>query len=572
MRNIFTYKHVLLCLLSLIMQIELTEAQWSNDASQNNCVTNALKDQKRNCIANDGLNNFIIGWRNLEFTSNTMIGGKIYAQKFNAEGVVQWTENGILVNYSSVDDGHDAPQIIKSENGKVIFVWLKWGSGFTSPAHLYARKIGENGTGLWNSDVKLFNRSGGQGVHCTSPDNSNGIIVSCSYANGYWATTEKDIIAQRINYAGEIKWGTEGIDVCTATGSQLYARTAVNSKGETFITWRDSRTDPNGDIYAQKIDSSGTIKWETNGIAICNNLNGQEYPVLITDNNNGIIVAWIDKDSDFNMGIRVQRIDQDGYPLWTSNGVLVCNNTYFYPPSIVSDGAGGAIICWPDTRGADNDIYAQHINADGLIQWAAGGVPVSTASGNQRDPLAISDGEGGIIITWSDFRNDPNYNDIYAQRLNHAGTSLWQTNGVPVSTASGLQLNPSLTTDGNGGAVIAWDDNRNGTANCDIYIQKIDKNGNLGGVSNLTQPDTEVSPPVSIFPNPVKDNLCLKLNDTNSNRVVIRIFSVDGTLIREISTSDNKLLKLPASDLKKGIYILSIKGTGINYMIKIVKK
>jgi len=50
--------------------------------------------------------------------------------------------------------------------------------------------------------------------------------------------------------------------------------------------------------------------------------------------------------------------------------------------TIVSDGAGGAIVTWSDFRGGDPKahIYAQRMNATGTPQWAADGVALCTAT------------------------------------------------------------------------------------------------------------------------------------------------------------------------------------------------
>ncbi len=84
---------------------------------------------------------------------------------------------------------------------------------------------------------------------------------------------------------------------------------------------------------------------------------------------------------------------------------------------ICSDGAGGAIITWRDYRsGSDSDIYAQIIDSSGNVQWTANGVAICTASNGQYKPKICSDGAGGAIITWEDSRSGSDY-DIYAQRI-----------------------------------------------------------------------------------------------------------------------------------------------------------
>ena len=68
-------------------------------------------------------------------------------------------------------------------------------------------------------------------------------------------------------------------------------------------------------------------------------------------------------------------------------------------PAITSDGAGGAIVTWHDTRsGGTTDIYAQRVNASGAIQWTADGVALCTARGNQDYVWITIDGAGGAIV------------------------------------------------------------------------------------------------------------------------------------------------------------------------------
>jgi len=93
---------------------------------------------------------------------------------------------------------------------------------------------------------------------------------------------------------------------------------------------------------------------------------------------------------------------------------------YQYSPTIVTDGSGGAIITWHDYRSGNYDIYAQRINANGNVLWTTDGVAISTAANNQEWSTIVADGSGGAIITWQDFRSS-NY-DIYSQRVSGSGT------------------------------------------------------------------------------------------------------------------------------------------------------
>ena len=98
------------------------------------------------------------------------------------------------------------------------------------------------------------------------------------------------------------------------------------------------------------------------------------------------------------------------------------------------DGAGGAIVVWYDYRsGGSNNIYAQHVLASGAVDpaWPADGRALCTAANNQHYPQIVSDGTGGAIVTWQDYRSGTNY-DVYAQRANSSGLAQWAANGVAV--------------------------------------------------------------------------------------------------------------------------------------------
>ena len=103
---------------------------------------------------------------------------------------------------------------------------------------------------------------------------------------------------------------------------------------------------------------------------------------------------------------------------------------------------------------------------------------VCTAFDHQYNHQMVTDGAGGAIITWQDYRDRyGTMSDIYAQRIDWKGKVLWTLDGVVVSIAPNDQVNPKMVTDGSGGAIIIWEDSRNG--NVDIYSQRIDADGNL---------------------------------------------------------------------------------------------
>src|SRR5262245_19000380 len=162
---------------------------------------------------------------------------------------------------------------------------------------------------------------------------------------------------------------------------------------------------------------------------------------------------------------------------WQFNGVPVSTAAHYQvDPLIVSDGAGGAIIAWYDFRGGNYDIYAQRLNASGVPQWTPDGIPICTQTGNQILTSMVSDEAGGAVMVWNDARNSIQTGlDVYAQHVNGSGTALWTADGLVVCQAANNQNDPMIIKSANN-YVITWFDYRN-LGISDIYAQALNASG-----------------------------------------------------------------------------------------------
>lgn len=220
-------------------------------------------------------------------------------------------------------------------------------------------------------------------------------------------------------------------------------------------------------------------QWVASGLPACNAAKAQHWPRLCPDGTGGMIMVWTDeRGADFNL--YAQRIDANGNAMWTADGVAICTAAGEQDlANIVSDGAGGAIIVWQDQRAGVGvyDVYAQRVNGMGAVLWAANGAVISNAVNMQHEPAIISDNAGGAIMAWRDTRNDANNVDVYAQRVNSSGVAQWNAGGRSVTIAVNHQVLVRLATDGASGAIITWTDLRSGT-NYDVYAQRMSAAGN----------------------------------------------------------------------------------------------
>lgn len=288
-------------------------------------------------------------------------------------------------------------------------------------------------------------------------------------------------------FPARAQWTADGVGVCTAAGDQGPAVITSDGAGGWFMAWGDLRG-ADGDVYAQRVDAEGAALWTANGVAVCSSAGNQWDVQIVSDDAGGAIVVWTDRRSGV-YDIYAQRIKPDGTPWWTANGVAICtaSNNQMYP-RMVSDGSGGAIITWADFRNGipNTDVYIQRINAAGVVQWAADGVGIGILPTTQFPASIATDGNGGAIITWHT-ETAPSFHDVYAQRVNAAGVALWPANGVPVCTDPNDQSYPVIVADGAGGAIIVWYDSR---GDWDLYAQRINSSGvsqwNVNGVAVCT--------------------------------------------------------------------------------------
>jgi FlgD Ig-like domain len=228
-------------------------------------------------------------------------------------------------------------------------------------------------------------------------------------------------------------------------------------------------------------------QWQPDGVPICTQIRDQEHPVIVSDGGAGTIIVWDDRRVG-GPKIFAQRVDASGVVQWTADGVPLTTLTSIEQlPVAVSDGSGGAIVAWLDDRNgfSERDVYAQRIDGAGNVQWASEGVPVYIALGEQAGLVIVSDGAGGAIIAWRDGPFEQG--QVRAQRLSAAGVSQWPTNGVVVSGSDAMDL--AMVSDGAGGAIIAWRDFFN------VHAQRLTAAGvvqwPLGGVLLFPSPGTE---------------------------------------------------------------------------------
>ncbi len=560
------YSRLLVLLFVVVFQPNVALAQWAINGVG---VSTMVGSQFGVVAVSDGAGGAIAAW------VDTRLGSyDVFVQRVSGAGVPQWTLHGVELCAAT-----NAQLYLAITSDGVGGAIVTWQDSRHSPGNddVYAQRVDALGVPQWTADGVAI---------CTAPGHSWDPQIEIDGAGGAiiaWRDERNqnpDIFAQRVDAMGVPQWTANGVVLCDKPNTQINCAIVSDGIGGAIVAWQDYRGGASSDIYAQRLNAYGEIKWTPAGVGICTAVESQSFPTITTDGASGVIVAWEDNRSLIS-DIYAQRVNLFGDPQWMTDGVLISTGSAV-DATIVSDAIGGAIISWRDHRGADYDIYAQRVNAAGSVQWTANGVVLCAAVRDQWRPAIVTDGAEGAVVTWHDERSSPSpspgpgFKDIYAQRINSAGIPEWDAHGVALCAAADDQLAPKIVSDTAGGAIVAWSDVRDfPLTESDVYAQRILFYGGVPtSVGDMPSPTLSLSPN---FPNPFSGETTIDLSSIVFDAVEVEVFDVAGRRVRVMNRVDagSKQMTFDGRDdagqlLPSGVYFYRVRTNGAEFSRKMV--
>lgn len=526
-------------------------AQWETSSSLNTSLTIASKSQDNLHAVSDANGGSVISWDDNRNSSTNST--DIYAHRINKSGVIKWATNGVAICSNTATQ--KASAITDVGGGNSIIVWEDYRNGNSD---IYAQKIDSSGNVLWATNgvpvcAKALHQKNPKAVS----DNAGGaFIVWEDSLNNFW-----DIYAQRISASGSVAWTANGVSICVASNTQINPKIESDGLGGAIIAWQDKRSNLDYDIYAQRVNASGSVQWTVDGLAICFATNTQSNPRIEPDGSGGAVIGWTDKRNAIDNNIYAQCVSASGVMMWASGGASVCvasgNQSAL---DIKYLAASKVIFTWKDARTATLSIYAQMMDLSGAELLATNGILVSNGIFKANNPNVISDDYYGSIIAWQD--SSSTGWDIRSQRLDPSGNLLWQIGGVTVSNATNDQINVVQVEDNLGGASYFWEDYRNGT-DYNIYAHHLNSNGDVG-IFDIRANNQNA---VICYPNPINNTSVIKLfGNSQAKKWQLQILDRVGKIIVNRTLNSEEDYKLNDVELKPGIYFYraTINGTTTN--------
>jgi uncharacterized delta-60 repeat protein len=350
-----------------------------------------------------------------------------------------------------------ANSIQQTKDGGYIVAGGTYGAG---SADIYIIKLDANGNKLWE---KTFGGSNNDEAYSIRQTSDGGYIVA-GYTESFGAGSA-DIYIIKLDANGNEKWQKS-----YGGSNDDWANSIQQTKDGGYIVAGGTYSFGAGglDVYVIKLDASGDMKWyKTYGESNDDNA----WSIQQTTDGGYIVAGWTKSFGEGGMDVYAIKLDANGNEKWQKSyggsnddwansiqqtkdgGYIVAGGTYSF-------GAGGL------------DVYVIKLDASGDMKWYK-----TYGESNDDNAWSIQQTtDGGYIVAgWTNSLGAGSY-DVYVIKLDANGNEKWQKSygGSNDDWAYYIQQ----TNDG--GYIVAGVTNSFGAGGYDVYIIKMDSEGNTG--------------------------------------------------------------------------------------------
>jgi hypothetical protein len=395
-------------------------------------------------------------------------------------------DEGNVCTFAKTIGGSDddvAYSIIQSsDGGYVVAGWTRsFGAGGSD---MYVVKLDSSGNVQWTKTI------GGSVTDVASSiiQSSDGGYVVAGWTKSFGAGGF-DMYVVKLDSSGNVQWTkTIGGSKDDLAGSIIQS----SDGGYAVAGWTKSFGAGFADFYVVKLDSSGNVQWTKTigGIDI-------DVPTSIIQSSDGgyVVAGYTGSFGAGGFDIYVVKLDSSGNVQWTKT--IGGGSSFFafdYASSIIQSSDGGYVVAgWTYSFGAGgSDMYVVKLDSSGNVQWT------KTIGGSDGDKAysIIQSSDGGYVVAGYTYSFGADYSDIYVVKLDSWGNVQWtKTIGGSVTDVA-----YSIIQSSDGRYVVAGKTLGFGAGFADIYVVKMDDNGNVCFSQNIT--NYSVSSNVGSFSSP----------------------------------------------------------------------
>ena len=332
----------------------------------------------------DGTGGAIFAWNNYRPYFRALHDDFLRLQKIAPDGTRLWGDEGKLLVSSSpwrplteeekaagnkgtftrswptYAGTHD---IVSDDAGGCIVIWEEQGE--RNSYNVYAQRLENNGNSAWNQPVVVG--SAKYLYNSLVSDGSGGAVLTL-----YLYANDSIKLPQHIGSNGE------------PLEARAYSPGSISDGLGGSIRVRVEADPPYGPpdekrniLDVQRFDTAGSPLWPEKRVLAT----PERYQIgeleYIGDGKGGIILLWqFQKDNVAYGGIFAQKVNSEGTIMWGEQGITVFikPDRYQGNTTLISDGSGGSLVIAIAGKNAlgGNMVYAQHLDASGARLWGDG--------------------------------------------------------------------------------------------------------------------------------------------------------------------------------------------------------
>ena len=384
-----------LTLAMFFLQGTLAMAQWSTDPSENSFIMGTLKDISFPKIAMTPQGSYYIsGWKEI---LNPDTSYNFWLQHISPDGYPLWGPDGIRISNQPCRTWLSDYSLESDAAGNAVIAFEDMRGG-ADASQVVAYSVAPDGSAVWNPN--------GVFIYTDPMDSVNSYSPMLGFTN---------------------------------SGNRLIAWDAGGYFGTDTTNWKSF-------IRIQKLSPSGALLW-SEPIMVPDVDSTARFPKLFPVGADDFILCWQRRISTEIVGlgqqywtyIYAQRFNSAGSTVWPEKAKiceLTADSAQYLPEYFqihpVQDPQQGLFISWFDDRYASNywNIYTQHLDTAGNLQWPLNGIAVSTVNYgyNRVEPMMAYDSVSkDLYVVWDEDKPSGGLSRIglVGQRFGEDGTRKW---------------------------------------------------------------------------------------------------------------------------------------------------
>ena len=487
---------------------------------------------------------------------------------------------------------------------------------------IFVQKMDANGNLLW---AKTFGGSDYDKAYSIAVDANGNVFVTGEFGgtvdfdpgsgtDNHTSNGGADIFVEKLDANGNFLWaktfGSSGYN--QDVGNSI----AVDANGNVFVTgWfsdtvdfdpgsgTDNHTSNGGaDIFVEKLNANGDFQWaKTFGEANYD----RGYGITVDNSGNVYTIGSFLDTVDFDPGtgtdnhssskfdIFIQKLDATGNYVWTKTFGGTDDD---YGQSVVIDDSGniystgyfGETADFDPGTGTDNhssngeaDIFVQKLNANGDFQWA------KTFGGPELDNgLDVAVDANSNVYTVGIFNNTVDFDpgtstdnhssnggyDVFIQKLDANGNFVWAntfgSGDYDYGKGIAVETTGNIYTAGYFNDAVDFDPGTgtdNHSSNGETDIFVHKISKTATGIA-----DNAIVKQINVFPNPTKDIVSINLGMEYKN-ISVNIMDVTGKIVKTAKFDKTQQFTLSLNN-PAGIYYIEVNTGKDKAVIKLLKE